>query len=80
MTIIWLSVLCFYGVTTVGVLLLLILSINVSLDTNQKFIVITYFIVFRYYLIKKCFIYMVSNVLMKVCINLNNSIGYGNGL
>lgn len=48
-TIVWLFALHFYGVTTVGVVLLLLLTINVSLDTNQNFVVFAYFLIFKYY-------------------------------
>ena len=36
-------------VTSTGLLLLLLLTINVHVDTNQNFVVLAYFIVFKYY-------------------------------
>lgn len=49
-TIIWLLFLFLIGVTPSGILLLLLSTINVQLDTNQNFVVLSYFIVFKYYL------------------------------
>ena len=35
-------------ITSVGVLLFLLLSVNVQVDTNQNFIILAYFILFKY--------------------------------
>lgn len=45
----YLYVLYIFGVSGTGLLVLLLLTINVQLDTNQNFSVLAYFIVFRYF-------------------------------
>ena len=37
------------GVNMVGIYILLLFTINVSIDSNQNFVVLTYFIIFKYY-------------------------------
>jgi hypothetical protein len=41
------------GVSSAGMLVLLLLTINVQLDTNQNFVVFAYFIVFKFFATKK---------------------------
>lgn len=51
----FISAVCFFiilyilNVSTTGIIILLLLTINVQLDTNQNFVVLAYFIVFKYY-------------------------------
>ena len=46
---IFLSTLWITGVSSSGALILLLLTLNVQLDTNQNFVVLAYFIVYKYY-------------------------------
>lgn len=48
----WFFALKFFGVTSTGFLMILMLTINVQPDTNQNFVVLAYYIVFQYYRIK----------------------------
>lgn len=41
--------LIFSGVSTTGLLILLLLTVNVELDTNQNFVILAYFIAFKFY-------------------------------
>lgn len=41
--------LCNTGVSTTGILLLFLLTMNVQMDTNQNFVVLAYFIAFKYF-------------------------------
>lgn len=41
------------GISSTGLLLLLMLTINVQLDTNQNFVVLAYFIAFNYFSVKR---------------------------
>jgi hypothetical protein len=43
----------FAGVSSSGILILLLLTINVEIDTNQNFVVLTYFIILKYYATRK---------------------------
>lgn len=43
------------GVSTSGILILLILTLGVQLDTNQNFVVLTYFLVLKFYSNRKIF-------------------------
>ncbi len=45
----WFVALKFWGVTSTGFLMILMLTINVEPDTNQNFVVLAYYIVFQYY-------------------------------
>ena len=47
--IVYLLILWRLRVTSVGLLMLLLLTINVQVDTNQNFVVLAYFIIFKYY-------------------------------
>lgn len=49
----YLIALYLYGVTSAGYLILLFLTVNVQPDTNQNFVVLAYFIVFKYYTIQR---------------------------
>lgn len=43
----------FAGVSSSGIFILLLLTINVEIDTNQNFVVLTYFIILKYYATRK---------------------------
>ena len=45
----WCLILYLMGITTSGILMLIILTLNVQPDTNQNFVVLAYFIVWKYY-------------------------------
>lgn len=47
----------FAGVSSSGILILLLLTINVEIDTNQNFVVLTYFIILKYYATRKIIFY-----------------------
>lgn len=47
--VLFIVVLVFSGISTTGLLVLLLLTINVELDTNQNFVVLAYFIIFKFY-------------------------------
>lgn len=49
LVIVFVIALVFIGVSTTGLLVLLLLTINVQLDTNQNFVVLAYFIVLKFY-------------------------------
>lgn len=46
---IFFTILYLLGINIVGIYILLLFTINVSVDTNQNFVVLTYFIIFKYY-------------------------------
>jgi hypothetical protein len=46
---IFLLILWITGISSSGILLLLLLTINVQPDTNQNFVVMTYFIIYKFY-------------------------------
>lgn len=48
-TLIYFISLYLIGVSSTGLLILLLFTINVQLDTNQNFVVLSYFIIFKYY-------------------------------
>lgn len=43
----------FAGVNTTGVILLILFTIDVQLDTNQNFVILAYFIIFKFFSTKK---------------------------
>ena len=45
----WCLILYLMGITTSGILMLIIFTLNVQPDTNQNFVVLAYFIVWKYY-------------------------------
>lgn len=46
---IFFTILYLLGINIVGIYILLLFTINVSVDTNQNFVVLTYFIILKYY-------------------------------
>ena len=53
LTVLLFALLIHTGISSTGLLLLLLLTINVQLDTNQNFVVLAYFIVFKYFLVNR---------------------------
>jgi hypothetical protein len=47
----------FAGVSSSGIFVLLLLTINVAIDTNQNFVVLTYFIILKHYTTRKIIFY-----------------------
>ena len=56
-TLIYFISLYFVGLSSTGLLILLLFTINVQLDTNQNFVIISYFIIFKYYCKNNAFCY-----------------------
>lgn len=43
------------GINMTGIYILLLFTLNVSVDSNQNFVVLTYFIIFKYYKVNRLF-------------------------
>ena len=55
----------FFNINIIGMLILLIFTLNVSPDSNQNFVVLTYFIIFKYYISNDNRIQIIRNIVYK---------------